>query len=227
LFPTVVFNDTLIAVTPEDLRTVYARMDRWVGERVRRCIGGYAETHAITYGVRKYPWASLLNVSGSFGDTVNGRFGRVPDSLASTQSSDATMSQVWPQDPMDLSRTCFQVAGYPADYAWWWWTDWQWLVFYGVDAAFAPGSPGTGSPSALSVDATPAEAVVLVAGRGQGQPRSSYTNAERADVANYLETENQPSSGFAAVPPGDELFISGPKTGGFNDIACDVTVGCK
>jgi hypothetical protein len=128
---------------------------------------------------------------------------------------------------MDLSRTCFQVAGYPADYAWWWWTDWQWLVFYGVDAAFAPGSPGTGSPSALSVDATPAEAVVLVAGRGQGQPRSSYTNAERADVANYLETENQPSSGFAAVPPGDELFISGPKTGGFNDIACDVTVGCK
>ncbi len=45
----VIFNDTLMLITPKDYEPVYTRMNYWVAKRVARCLESYAANQSRTY----------------------------------------------------------------------------------------------------------------------------------------------------------------------------------
>ncbi|MGH8610791.1 MAG: hypothetical protein ACREYF_01775 [Gammaproteobacteria bacterium] len=239
------FNDTLLAITPQDFALVYNRMDRWVANRVQQCITAYGSL---------YPWTAALNAPSpvdppDFNDDLSQRFGRVPDILDDSGGS-------WPPDPAVPVGTivppvygpafdCFEdVPGaLQPGWSWWWWDTWREIVFYAVDTNYAPGGLG-GAPAALQfIDTTtatppgppppPSQFVVAVAGRKLGGQQRKDAN-DKANIASYLEDHNDPN--FAAttppgpagnIPTGDEQFVTTPTVAGtaFNDTLCN-DAGC-
>lgn len=196
------FNDQLGWIQPSDYVEVYRRMDRWVANRVRRCVLAYGAANG-----GRYPWAAMLDDTApvDFFDDNGQRFGRVPAVLSDTVAANPGMSANWPVDPLDSSTTCFN---------WSWWPQWRNQVFYSVHDSNAPVTAGgTGN---LTANTNTAEFVVLIGGRSQpGQER--VTNAELGTSGSYLEGANTPVLTEAG---GDESFVSDDVLP-FNDVLCD------
>lgn len=238
------FNDVLLAVTPQDFEPVNARMDRWIANRAQQCL-------TLAYS-SPYPWTAALNPPASPPDLAadnNQRFGRIPN----TPSPDPPPPG-WNDDPdINVGGKCFTDVGGFTGPGWWWWDTWREMVFYAVDADYAPTGTATGTPAMQLIDTLtptppgptppPSEFVVVTAGRRlPGQNRASA--ADKADITNYLEDHNNPAYAGALPPPlsapynpgtggpgniptGDEQFVAAPvtSTAPFNDTACNNT-GC-
>lgn len=222
------FNDVISAITPADFAPVYRRMERWVADRVRKCLTAYATSPS---NGNRYPWVSVLNPSSrpSYQDTANARFGRLPDAkLQRTRTSGGSMSDTWPLDPDYSLYTCFDdtVVGNQPDGSWWWWDKWKEMVFYAVSKEKGPAlTPGRILTLSLNGTSVPADMVLLVAGRRLpllGQTRES--DADKGNIAKYLEGDNVPDPGPGRIPDGDEAFKAAPATDNFNDVACSTDV---
>ena len=46
----VVFNDTLILITPKDFEPIYTQMDFWIAKKVTECVTNYAEQNQLNFG---------------------------------------------------------------------------------------------------------------------------------------------------------------------------------
>ena len=209
----VVFNDALVAITPDDYRKVFARMDHWVAQRVAGCLEKYGD-----FNDGLFPWQSSMSATPDYFDDEDTCYGRIANAigsggvnnlqgLANTQDSNSDMAQRWEDYPG--AGRCFYEAGVNAD-DWWWWAGWKDKVFVAVDPNFAPAGSGDDNDliSQLELDGTPQEGVVMVAGRRlPGQNRAAGTAA----IADYLEGDNATWS--------DYRFSTSPAGGGpFNDV---------
>lgn len=222
----IVFNDTISVITPDDFDLAYERMDRWVADRVRRCVDAYADANG-----HRYPWAARLNPGSapSFEDGEDERFGRIPqaDLEKTSDSSGGSMSETWTSDPQYPTYSCFDyssgaVASKP-DGSWWWWDKWRQIVLYAVDVEYAPDGAALAPPQAVSVDGTLTPAAVIVSGRRLTDvSQSRTTNTQMGAVSNYLEDDNVTGGGSGQIPPGDPAFVTGDATATFNDVSCRV-----
>ncbi|NOX43873.1 MAG: hypothetical protein GXP19_09110 [Gammaproteobacteria bacterium] len=210
-----IFNDAIIAITPEDFSPVYSRMNEWVAQRVKKCLNDYANNNG-----GKFPWPSILQVTGPDYDDDGGglRFGRIADILDTTQIDDPAMLPAWRPDSDDNKYTCFKAEWYPNPWAWWWWVQWKEMVFIAIDGDYVPTGTATAATSLL-LDGGPLfqPGVVIVSGRRLAG-KSRDTIIEKADIDNYLEDNNNPAlgSGPGNVPPGDDSFVTTASTP-FND----------
>lgn len=205
----VIVNDRIALVTYQDLVPL---LERRVVREVRNCLDQYASSSNS-----RYPWAADTTASGTandFSDVNNMRAGRVPDTMAITNTTSGVpaMSASWPAG-------CSIVVGS-------WWTNWKLHVFYSVADSYKPGSTVPTLPclNCLTIDTASglipdARYFVAVAGKrlstmNGGQPRASV--GERSNPANYLEGENN----FTALVPLDtpDWFRSRGASSNFNDI---------
>ncbi len=227
----VIVNDRLITITYSDLMPV---LQRRVAKEVLNCLNDYAALPQNgggppTYNGR-YPWAAPV-ATVTYADTVDTRFGRVPDNpLSATQlgvaggvadsscpaSPTVCMSTNWP-----VSVSCSITQGT-------WWNNWKEMVFYGVADAYKPADPVSGGgvpPSGgcggcLTVNNdTPSpytnkRVVVVVAGKrlsgvAGGQPRS----IDKGTSTNYLENDNDGGTNTS-----QNTFGQHSTTASFNDL---------
>ncbi len=201
------FNDQLTWIGREKFEAVFERMNTWTIGKVRNCVARYGELNVV--GSKRYPWAAQLDSSKDpeYDELSGQRFGRIPSSLNSPGGTS------WPADPdPGSSGNCF---------SWSWWPAWQEDIFYAVhDQHTDPVGAGS---TVLELDGSTSEFVVLLANEELGgQTRAGYTN--KGQVQNYLEGQNQPATGSATIPPGDEAFVNGNGSS-INDIACNDS-GC-
>jgi len=234
-------NDMVVAITPQDFVHAYVRMDKWVADRVRQCLNEYES--AISY----YPWAAVLDpvAAPEYDDDPGERFGRIPSVLLDSGGN-------WPNDPNALYK-CFDYTslavqtGQPA-WSWWWWNTWREMVFYAVDADYAPTGTASGTPTMQLIDTitptpTPPESQFVIVAAGRKLPgQNRISTADKADISNYLEDHNNPayagalppplsapyspgSGGPGNIPTGDEQSVAARATPAsptpFNDTACN------
>jgi hypothetical protein len=154
----IVFNDTLLPITPTDFEPVYLRMSQWVGDKVRQCLKAYstASTDVPTKALKLVPWTSTMNIATTdayYLDVTNQLFGHIPSpktavstaSLVNTVASNPKLSNKWTIDP-DANRPytvisyCFDetLGTTYQDWYWWWWTKWKEQVFVAVNTANTP-----------------------------------------------------------------------------------------
>ena len=196
-------NDVVMALGYEDLMPL---VQRRVALEVMKCLQNYAVDSSgnpnVNGGYGHYPWAvdatTAFPVHGSstFFDTEYIRFGHVPDNqwLTKTQWSlrqpplnyTATNSLYWP-------ATCAMGGGFGVSPAVWW-MNWKAAVFYAVAQGVSPDASPLSCPgmNCLTVNASSAKVVVLVAGRAvTTQSRTSMANLN--DPYMYLEGTNPTS----------------------------------
>lgn len=193
----VIFNDSLMLITPKDFAPVYERMNYWVAKQVVGCLESYAGDNG-----NKYPWASRLDFY-DYTDDNGERFGRIPDApLNATVGDNNNMSEEWPTD-------CFDEDAGLDDWKWGWWREWKEIVFFAVNLADSPPPAASGDTLTLTIptETKNVNLVVLVASRKlNGQARTDKT-----DISNYLEDENADAN---------ENFITKRTGSDFNDVAC-------
>lgn len=218
----VIFNDTLMLITPKDFEAVYERMNYWVAREVKRCLEEYANSNTDN----KYPWASKLD-SYDYIDDKNERFGRIPDTLSKTHDNNSNMPINWTADPNASSLSsppcgvpiCFDEnqstdsskCGNPPgikdkNWYWWWWDEWKEMVFFAVDKKRCP-TCSLSDPSTLTLSGTSMDMLVLVAGR----KLDNQTRNDKTLINEYLEEGNI---------DGNENFIQQWATDNFNDAVC-------
>ena len=202
-----IVNDRLLTITYNDLMLV---VQRRVAQEVLNCLTLYA---AVAQNNGRYPWAApATDVTPPYGDAVNTRFGRVPDTFNATFLGLGSAISTFVCQTLGLTGLCMQ-SSWPVACGitqGTWWTNWKDMVFYGVADAYKPADPvsalvGVPAPggcgSCLTVDPPSATAnkkvVVVVAGKrlsaanyatGAGQPRTTALNKQ--DPTNYLEGTN-------------------------------------
>lgn len=184
-----VSNDRLIWITRDELSPF---LEKRVAAEVAFCLREYAAING-----NQYPWAAA---DISFSDTVNTRFGRLPEPLFSATAVSG-MSDTW-------GTSCsITMLG--------WWPNWRELVFYSVSNNHKPGANPTktcgidlSGVDCLSVNGTANRPyVVLVAGRIlSGQSRNNA--AQKNTPSNYLEGGNE---------NGTDSFVSAPSSNSIND----------
>jgi hypothetical protein len=139
----IVVNDRLIVITYNDL---IPALERRVAAEAMNCLSTYAAT-AQNNG--RYPWAApITDVTSPYGDAVNTRFGRLPDTFNATflgvggpvalavctnilLPSPLCMQSFWP-----ASCSITQPSN--------WWLNWKEIVFYGLAQAYQPADPISG-----------------------------------------------------------------------------------
>jgi len=103
----VLFNDHLVAITPDDFVPVYRRMDSWVANRVKECLIAYTQqyaenyftTHGIPAPTNKYPWVTAIT-DETYTDTDGQRFGRIAQApLLQTNTIDSNFPINWTREP--------------------------------------------------------------------------------------------------------------------------------
>ncbi len=201
------YNDQLMWIDRAKFQPVFKRMNEWTLSKVQSCVSRYGQLNVV--GSKRYPWAANLDSSADpeYDEQSGQRFGRIPSTLSAPGGSS------WPPDPdTSTAANCFN---------WSWWPAWQEQIFYAVhDQHTDPVGAGS---TVLQLDGSASEFVVLLANEElSGQSRIGYNNKGR--VQNYLEGQNQPATGSATIPPGDETFVSGNGTS-INDLACS-DAGC-
>ncbi|MDD2816563.1 MAG: hypothetical protein PHP00_12660 [Thiotrichaceae bacterium] len=87
----VIFNDTVLPITPTDFEPVYLKMSQWVGEKVRNCLKTYMnlpKTYINSQSNLPYqsdipldlPWATTMNIATTdayYYDVTNQLFGHI------------------------------------------------------------------------------------------------------------------------------------------------------
>jgi hypothetical protein len=194
----VILNDRLLAITRDEIMAA-------IGVRVARevliCLTEYGLANQ-----ERYPWAAPLNsaFAPSYADVANARFGRVPDTLfIQTPATSAAMSDHW-NGACNIASTS----------GWWYDNNWKEMVFFAVADAYKPvlaPMPPAVCGTCLKVFPPQTVASVRVAVAVAGPPLPGQlraTNADKGNIANYLETENA---------NGDDIFSSLPRSSTMND----------
>ncbi len=207
-----IVNDRLMVITYNDLMPV---LQRRVAQEVLNCLTLYA---SVAQNNGRYPWAApVTDVTPPYGDAIDTRFGRLPDTFSATLLGvgGAVALLVCPLTPALCMSTSWPISCGVTQGTWW--TNWKDMVFYGLAQPYQPADPisgivGVPAPGGcggacpgpnccLLVDPpTPAadkRVVVVVAGKrlsaanyatGAGQPRTTAFNKQ--DPTNYLEGTN-------------------------------------
>lgn len=214
-------NDRIAVLTYEDLMPA---LERRVAREVGRCLDAYA---AANQG--RYPWAADTNTSAIapvttlggdivtrvYADTTDRLIGRIPDTLANTQTTGGgSMAANWPAAP-----AC-NIASNTR-----WWIHWKLRVFYAVANWYRPG---TGTPTlpceecltVLKPDGNQVDVRYFVAVAGRRLSAQNRTTdlgilpETLSNPANFLELEN--AAMFSK--PGQTTARAGPASATFNDV---------
>jgi hypothetical protein len=198
----IIANDQVLAITYENLLPL---LEKRVAHEAFNCLKDYA---ADPLNKGRLPWAADMTASagGSYADTTDTRFGRLPDAFIHTIASSAgsPMKNGW-------TTSCNLNLGT-------WWNNWREIVFYAVAEAYKPASipplPSCGICLTVSPPSAAADKrfAVFMAGRrlsgiSGGQPRSTLAN--KGFIGNYLEDQN--------ATPNDALFSKTTSSTIFND----------
>jgi len=215
------FNDELLLITHEMLMPV---VEQRVARQARMCLQNFA---AQAGADGRYPFAAPLSDLTNFADADSTYYGRVPKTLAATNTALGT-TLAWPADDPQVPQTpgpevteyCFQTGT--------WWDYWDELLFYRVAPGYAPNAVTPGCGTCLTVNNVGlAKVVVIVAGKAHvSSPAQSRITAFNKQLAsNYLETAPSPpvsinnafglSTGNLGRRPRAVSFSAG--TGYFND----------
>lgn len=210
----IIANDRIVFITRDE---IMAAIEKRVAAEVLNCLAGYAAYKDLPSGTDNkghYPWAADLAASagGNYSDTLNTKFGRIPDLMCHTGGSgvgvctgivgsDTNMLWSWGSVP-----NCYITSN-------WFPQNWREQVFYAIADAFKPGAVvPSGCPSCLSLDsASGRQAVVLLGRRIVGAQQRSST-VDKVNAANYLEDVNN-LAGTAyvtksAAQPFNDLVLS-------------------
>jgi len=203
---TVIANDRIMVITRDE---IMAALEKRVVAEVRNCLTNYA-ADAANGG--RYPWAASLATSAvtpagtAYQDTANTLFGRVPGSMWNTGGDgSAGCGGITGTNPAML---CIWAAVPNCNITNTWFGNWREQVFYALADAYKPGTgaPACGSTgTCLTIDSVANKQVaVFLAGRKIG----TQTRADKTDITQYLDGENN---------NGDTVFVTQPSSATFND----------
>ena len=200
---TVIANDRIMVITRDE---IMAALEKRVVAEVRNCLTNYADDAA---NGGRYPWAASLATSaaGNYADTAGALFGRVPNLMCYTAGDGTGACTGITGTNSTMLSTWGSVANCNILNTWFT-NNWREQVFYALADAY---KPGTGAPSCgstgtcLTIDSVANKQVaVFLAGRKVG----TQTRADKTDITQYLDGENN---------NGDTVFITQPSSATFND----------
>jgi len=225
------FNDRLVYITRDEVWTAIKKRPDFqaklttLTQRVAECIAKYGQQNGTPLDLndKRLPWTTPLSLSeysydSSYDDANNGMSGRVPYRVDNSDSATSN-SLSPPSDLFNAASYCFS-SGTPDDHhAINWYSNWKDHLFYALSGEFRPNTGSSTNPCTggtcvrVNGGGTFYAAVVMFAGeRLAGQTRD--TDADRANIANYLEGRN------ASNPPnnGNKNYESGAASATFNDL---------
>jgi len=223
------FNDKLVYITRDEVWTAIKKRPDFqaklttLTQRVAECIAKYGMQNSSGPSDKRLPWAAPLSLSNYavdslYDDANNGMSGRVPYRVDNSDSATSN-SLLPPSDLFNAASYCFS-SGTPDDHhAINWYSNWKDHLFYALSGEFRPNTGSSTNPCTggtcvrVNGGGTFYAAVVMFAGeRLAGQTRD--TDADRANIANYLEGRN------ASNPPnnGNKNYESGAASATFNDL---------
>ena len=226
------FNDKLVYITRDEVWTAIKKRPDFqaklttLTQRVAECIAKYGQQNGTPLDLndKRLPWTTPLSLSeysydSSYDDANNGMSGRVPYRVDNSDSATSN-SLSPPSDLFNAASYCLQPSGTLDHHDLNWYSNWKDHLFYALSDRFRPDSiPPTGNCTGgtcvkVSGGGTFYAAVVMFAGeRLAGQTRD--TDADRANIANYLEgrnASNHPNSN------GNKNYESGAASATFNDL---------
>jgi len=176
--PSGTFNDRLLAITSDML---FPEVERRVAREARACLDAFSKQAGAN---NRYPWAAPLSDLINFADASGTYSGRIPKTLADTQTSLGAVVSWVPPTPA-LSQPCFGGGT--------WWDNWRELLFYQVSQAYEPSTTSTGTCPAncLTVNGVGfVKLVVIVAGHAFLSSPDQSTRASNKNISsNYLEVD--------------------------------------
>jgi hypothetical protein len=230
------FNDRLVYITREELWTAIKKRPDFqaklntLTQKVAQCIAKYGTQNGnpLKPGDKRLPWTTPLSLSeysydSSYDDADKGMSGRVPYRV---ETSDSATSNSLSSPPYLFNEAsyCFTPSGTLDHHDLNWYSNWKDHLFYALADRFRPDGSSTTAPcsggggNCLKVNgsSTLNAAVVMFAGeRLATLNQVRDTNADRANIANYLEGRNASShpnsKGFAN-------YESGATSATFNDL---------
>ena len=230
------FNDKLVYITRDEVWAAIKKLPDPSGvypsllqaklntltQKVAQCIAKYGTQNSSGSGDKRLPWSTPLSLSNYafdslYDDTDGGMSGRV-SYFAGTSDSETNNSLSSPYYLFTTASYCY--PGPLDDHDLNWYSNWKDHLFYALSGEFRPNTGSStnsctgGTCVKVSGGGTFYAAVVMFAGeRLAGQARD--TNADRANIANYLEgpnATNHPNSG------GNSNYQSGAASATFNDL---------
>ncbi|MGB7543868.1 MAG: hypothetical protein WBM28_17850 [Burkholderiales bacterium] len=234
------FNDRLVYITRDELWTAIkkrpdfqARLNA-LTRKVAECIAQYGTQNSAGMGDKRLPWGTNVSLSSYaidaiYNDSLSDMSGRVSyrvnTSRSDTSNSISLSPSGYPPPSVDASpyylfttSSYCHLTGTLDDRDINWYSNWKDHLFYAVADRFKPSAvpptPACTGATCLKVNGGSIyyAAVVMFAGeRLAGQVRD--TDADRANIANYLEGNNTSSNSS-----GNNSYQTGAATTTFNDI---------
>ena len=229
------FNDKLVYITRDEVWAAIKKLPDPSGvytsllqaklntltQKVAQCIAKYGTQNSSGSGDKRLPWATPLSLSNYafdslYDDTDGGMSGRVSYRV-DTSESETNNSLSLPYYLFTTASYCY--PGTLDDHDLNWYSNWKDHLFYALSGEFRPNTGSStnsctgGTCVKVNGGGTFYAAVVMFAGeRLAGQTRD--TDADRANIANYLEGRN------ASNPPnnGNKNYESGAASATFNDL---------
>jgi hypothetical protein len=226
------FNDRLVYITRDEVWAAIkkrpdfqAKLDA-LTQKVARCIAQYGKKNNAGSSDKRLPWATSLSLSNYAVDSLyldneGALSGRV-SYLLSNSRSDTSNNLSSPYYLFAAASYCF-TGGILDDHDLNWYSNWKEHFFYALSYTFQPSS-GSSTSTCSSTNCVKVNqpsgalnaAVVMFAGeRLAALNQVRDTNADRANIANYLEgrnASNHPNSS------GNGNYQSGAASATFNDL---------
>lgn len=204
-------NDNLLVITYNDLMPL---IEKKVAATVMRCLTSYAAFNDGTYNnLGRYPWPASMSTSagGSYDDSANTLYGRIPNLMCNTAGTGLGMTKD-PLCPTTLGTNPGMLASWggiedctithP-----WFSNNWREQVFYAVADAYKPGTIPPACGSCLTVGSNNKVQLAVLVGR---QALKNQDRSVKALIGNYLEGSN-------AVPQ-NGVFDASALSATFNDL---------
>jgi hypothetical protein len=232
------FNDRLVYITRDEVWTAIKKRPDFqarlldplsptnLTRKVAQCIASYGAHNSGGLGDKRLPWATPVLLSPMseyafdrrYNDISNEMSGRVSYRV-NTSDGDTTNDISTPWYLFTTASYCY-TGGTLDDRDLNWYSNWKDHLFYALSQEFRPdtGSSTCASSTCVKVNgsATLNGVVVIFAGeRLAALNQVRATDADRANLANYLEgpnATNHPNSG------GNSNYQSGAATTTFNDL---------
>lgn len=217
-------NDKMVFITKDEIYNAMAPTLRRLTQKTAECVAYYGATNGTGASDKRLPWASFVALSdytnnAYYNDEVNQLSGRLPNLVGSsgTTAPAHTVFNTTSSPGNELlgnsGANCPVWGGmYPA------WNEWKSFLFYALAGNFTPGS---GTPSACGTCLTvngvgPYAGAVMFAGKKLSALGQTHTtNADKSNIANYLEGRNLTNHPNAA---GNSDYEKAAATASFNDI---------
>ncbi len=224
------FNDKLVYITRDEVwAAIKKRPDfqaklNTLTQKVAQCIAQYGKqngTPSLDPNDKRLPWTTVMSLSNyavdsQYADNAGTKSGHVSYSVSNSKT--ATNNSINPARLFTATSYCYSL-GTMNDSDLNWYSNWKDHLFYALSDKFRPdsGSPtlpcDNGSCVQVNGSGTLNAAVVIFAGeRLAALNQVRDTNADRANIANYLEGPNATNSG------GNSNYQSGAASATFNDL---------